>query len=318
MSFTNTIFKILEEQNILKTTKTKPIVDAIKNRKKIDFYYSGPRKPKKKSVKAGYRVKAEPVAMGSHKTTGNLLVRAYIDDPSASKRGTPGRVGKEKSNYGWRTFLASRMSRVEVLKDETFDTPREKFNGGGDDRWGHILASKTVGRIADLPEKRGKRKVNFFTSSLVGLEERIEINYAGKLGNTSFFTTKNRHIVDHFANPFSEIVSNYFDQAYRILLEILKYNDLHINYFLRINANITHNYGSGIACSPHYDHDFPHKNLLIYLNQASGPTVVINNENKTEEYFHPKEDAIITFEGKHYHYQPNVGERRIVLVATYL
>jgi hypothetical protein len=119
-------------------------------------------------------------------------------------------------------------------------------------------------------------------------------------------------------NPFSEIVSNYFDQAYRILLEILKYNNLHINYFLRINANITHNYGSGIACSPHYDHDFPHKNLLIYLNQASGPTVVINPENKTEEYFHPKEDAIITFEGKHYHYQPDVGERRIVLVATYL
>ena len=47
----NTIFDIIEEQSILKTTKTKPIVDAIKNRKKITFYYSGPRKPKKDSVK---------------------------------------------------------------------------------------------------------------------------------------------------------------------------------------------------------------------------------------------------------------------------
>jgi hypothetical protein len=136
MKLENFLEDIIEEQNypILKISRNRPLVDAIVNRHPITFYYTGPRKPKKKSVKAGYRVKAEPVAMGSHKTTGNLLVRAYIDDPSASKRGTPGRVGKEKSNYGWRTFLASRMSRVEVLKDETFDTPREKFNGGGDDK----------------------------------------------------------------------------------------------------------------------------------------------------------------------------------------
>ena len=128
--------EIIEEQNqgLLKTTKNKPLVDAIVNRHPITFYYSGPRKPKKKSVKAGYRVKAEPVALGAHKTTGNLLVRAYIDDPSVSKRGTPGKVGKEKSNYGWRTFLASRMSNVQVVKDETFNTIREKYNGGGDDK----------------------------------------------------------------------------------------------------------------------------------------------------------------------------------------
>ena len=53
MSFTNTIFKILEEQNILKTTKTKPIVDAIKNRNKISFFYTGPRKPAKDRILAG-------------------------------------------------------------------------------------------------------------------------------------------------------------------------------------------------------------------------------------------------------------------------
>ncbi len=128
--------EIIEEQNegILKTTKNKPLVDAIVNRHPITFYYSGPRKPKKKSVKAGYRVKAEPVALGAHKSTGNLLVRAYIDDPSTSKRGTPGKVGKEKSNYGWRTFLAARMSNVQVVKDETFNTIREKYNDGGDDK----------------------------------------------------------------------------------------------------------------------------------------------------------------------------------------
>ena len=116
----------------------------------------------------------------------------------------------------------------------------------------------------------------------------------------------------------SRIRSDYFDDVLEILVEIAKYNNLHIHYFLRMHVNATHNYGGGFACDPHYDHIFPHKNLLIYLNQASGPTVVIDSENRTEEYFHPKEDAIITFEGKHYQYQPNVGERRIVLVATYV
>lgn len=128
--------EILEEQNypILKVSRNKVLVDAIVNRHPITFYYSGPRKPKKKSVKAGYRVKAEAVALGAHKNSGNLVVRAYIDDPSASKRGTPTKVGKVKSNYGWRTFLASRMSNVQVLKNETFNTIREKYNGGGDDQ----------------------------------------------------------------------------------------------------------------------------------------------------------------------------------------
>ena len=126
---------ILEEQDdmVLKTTKNKPLVDAITNRHPITFYYSGPRKPKKNSVKAGYRVKAEAVALGLNKK-GNLVVRAWIDNPSKSKRGTPSNVGNEKANYGWRTFLVTRMNSVNVLKNETFDVPREKFNGGGDDK----------------------------------------------------------------------------------------------------------------------------------------------------------------------------------------
>ena len=37
---------IINEQSILKTTKTKPIVDAITYRNPISFIYIGPRKPK--------------------------------------------------------------------------------------------------------------------------------------------------------------------------------------------------------------------------------------------------------------------------------
>jgi hypothetical protein len=136
MNLDNLFNEVIEEANIpaLRTTQAAPIVDAIKKKNKITFYYSGPRKPKKLSVKPGYRIKAEPVAIGLNKN-GYLVVRAYIDSPSQSKRGTPSNVGKEKANYGWRTFRVSRMSAVQLLKKETFDpTVREKYNGGQDDK----------------------------------------------------------------------------------------------------------------------------------------------------------------------------------------
>ena len=122
MSFTNTIFKILEEQNILKTSKTKPIVDAIKNRNKISFFYTGPRKPMKDSVKPGKRIDAEVVALGLSKR-GNLIVRAYVQPPSVSKKGF--------DKTGWRTFMVSRMGDLKV-SDEKFDQKRPDYKEGDD------------------------------------------------------------------------------------------------------------------------------------------------------------------------------------------
>jgi len=118
----NTIFNIIEEQAILKTTKTKPIVDAIKNRKKITFYYSGPRTPKKDSVKPGYRIKAEVVALGLSKK-GNLVMRAYVAPPSTSKKGF--------TKHGWRTFMLSRMSGTNIT-DEIFNEKRPGYKEGPD------------------------------------------------------------------------------------------------------------------------------------------------------------------------------------------
>jgi hypothetical protein len=114
MSFINTIFDILEEQNILKTSKTKPIVDAIKNRNKISFFYTGPKKPAKDSVKQGNRIDAEAVALGLSKR-GNLVVRAYVQPPSVSKKGF--------DKTGWRTFMVSRMGNLKV-SDKKFDQKR--------------------------------------------------------------------------------------------------------------------------------------------------------------------------------------------------
>jgi hypothetical protein len=116
------ILHLIEELSILKTTATKPIVDAIKNRRKISFFYSGPRKPSKDSVKAGKRINAEPVAIGLSKK-GNLIIRAWVDAPSVSKKG----FNKTK----WRTFILGRASNIEI-KDETFNEKRPGYKEGDD------------------------------------------------------------------------------------------------------------------------------------------------------------------------------------------
>ena len=122
MNFNQTFFDVIEEQNILKTTKTKPIVDAIKNRNKISFFYSGPRKPEKTSVKPGNRIDAEAVALGLNKK-GNLVVRAYVQPPSVSKKGF--------DKTGWRTFMVGRMSNLKV-SDSKFNQKRPDYKEGDD------------------------------------------------------------------------------------------------------------------------------------------------------------------------------------------
>jgi len=122
MNFNQTFFNIIEEQNILKTAKTKPIVDAIKSRNKISFFYSGPRKPEKNSVKPGNRIDAEAVALGLNKK-GNLVVRAYVQPPSVSKKGF--------DETGWRTFMVGRMSNLKV-SDSKFNQKRPDYKEGDD------------------------------------------------------------------------------------------------------------------------------------------------------------------------------------------
>lgn len=124
MKIKNLLYKLISEQeSILKTSSTKPIVDAIKNRNPISFYYSGPRKPKKDSVKPGNRVYVEAVAIGLNKL-GKLIIRGYVLPPSVSKKGF------DKTR--WRTYIVNRMSNVTVDKSKTFDIKRENYKEGDD------------------------------------------------------------------------------------------------------------------------------------------------------------------------------------------
>ena len=61
----------------------------------------------------------------------------------------------------------------------------------------------------------------------------------------------------------------------------------------------------------HVDHDFPHKNLLIYLTDAGGKTIVGNESHD------PKEDDIIMFPGLMHCIETSHTKDRVVLVVTF-
>lgn len=121
-----TIKQILEEQRTFDYQKV--IIDAIKNRRKISFYYNGPSRPRKDSVKPGRRILVEPTAIGLTKK-GNLAFKGFVKPPSVTK------TGFEKHN--WRTFLLNRLHRLELTND-TFNQPQSGYNDGDDSSFSRV------------------------------------------------------------------------------------------------------------------------------------------------------------------------------------
>ena len=105
-----------------------------------------------------------------------------------------------------------------------------------------------------------------------------------------------------------------FDTASKLCYDTLLENGIEVKTFLRLCVNCVHPYSEVVKTVPHRDHQGikEHNNLLIYLTNAGGKTVV------GDEYHDPQEDDIITFGGdEHYHYTPE-KERRIVIVGTFI
>lgn len=140
------VIKILLEQS-LSGRKTKPLVNAIKNRNPVTFYYSGPKTTEKNNVKPGVRIRAEIVAMGLSKK-GNVIVRAYIQPPSVSKK------GYDKTN--WRTFIVDRMSNISVLTNETFDDKRPGYKEGSESSRGPMVTTYVTSDWTKTPDVKQK------------------------------------------------------------------------------------------------------------------------------------------------------------------
>ena len=116
-----------------------------------------------------------------------------------------------------------------------------------------------------------------------------------------------------YPEPQSKYCNLFVDCLEDIINENTDQIPFHVDdhFWTRINVNATHpNTGNQLSL-PHVDHRFPHYNMIVYLNDCDGDTIV---EGKSIQ---PEEDKVIVFEGEHYMKLPTSG-RRVIIVATLL
>lgn len=114
--------------------------------------------------------------------------------------------------------------------------------------------------------------------------------------------------------------SEYHKIMFSILESFCFKNDIKINELLRSTINLTFKV-SDDKCIIHRDHDYDHKQLLVYLNDpidTESKTVILDDDEKTIlKEIKPKQFTGVCFENKpHYHYYPKQGYR-IVAVYTF-
>ena len=76
-----------------------------------------------------------------------------------------------------------------------------------------------------------------------------------------------------------QINSQYYPAFVNIFLKICKENNVKVNSILRGALNAT-SYLPDKYGNIHIDHDFPHNNFILYLNNFTGAPTYIFNENK--------------------------------------
>lgn len=108
-------------------------------------------------------------------------------------------------------------------------------------------------------------------------------------------------------SPFTEL-------ALKVIQEISDENNLDIVTLHRVCANCHHPQEVQRAVT-HTDHYFPHRNMLIYLTDAGGDTV-IEEEDGTQHVIEAEEDKIVMFTGHHFFYTPKT-KRRVNFVCTF-
>ena len=112
--------------------------------------------------------------------------------------------------------------------------------------------------------------------------------------------------------------SNYFQEFYYILKDILDFNNIDFEVIYRMNINLTL-HSKFKESIPHIDSKLPHKVVIVYLNEfTKGRTIVLGEDNK-KFYSNPKEDKVILFDGALTHYQecPDIDEKRIIMIANF-
>ena len=131
------------------------------------------------------------------------------------------------------------------------------------------------------------------------------------------------HIIKHRVESINigdpEFNSSFYPDALNIVNSFFNKNKIKFKKILRIAFNLTYNNGFD-KCGIHEDHSYPHKQLIIYLNDVldkNSKTIILDKNKKKFKEINPEKYKGVCFDSHlHYHYFPKKG-KRIVLVTTF-
>lgn len=112
--------------------------------------------------------------------------------------------------------------------------------------------------------------------------------------------------------------SNYWEPIHKLFKEICAKHGIEHKVIYRACLNVT-TYDKNKMGDLHVDHNFPHKNFVLYLNNFSDGSTYIQDD-ETKEIIEAKAEKFkFVIFGGHMHAQGfcGSGERRVVLVVTF-
>ena len=144
------------------------------------------------------------------------------------------------------------------------------------------------------PEIADRVANTFFFSHALSLRKNLDIDKSGKIN------------------------SEYYDFFYEIFLRWLKEN----NYttpktVFRSSINLT-GYHNKEFSVPHYDHEWPHWNWIMYLNEVEASTLLFDEKYNIIHEFKANKYHACAFENTlHAHQFCKINETRCVVVFTF-
>jgi len=116
----------------------------------------------------------------------------------------------------------------------------------------------------------------------------------------------------------SKIWSTHFNFFKNIVQRFCKEHKINFTQIFRGSINCTIPIGVARG-KKHKDHDFYHYQIIIYLNDADGPTKIYNEKGKLEASIKPKRYRTLFFTSKlHSAGLPVKSKRRVIAILTFI
>jgi hypothetical protein len=171
-----------------------------------------------------------------------------------------------------------------------------------------------------------KESKNFLTKENISFIENVILNHNFPFYLAPRVTNKDKHrVMFHILLNRPEelkaeerLNSPYYEETFNLVKSFFnKFNIKNVE-ILRMCINLTFNNGAK-KCPVHQDHEYPHKQLIIYLNDAdpNSKTIILDKKGSVLKKITPEKYKGVCFENlPHYMIYPKKGER-VVLVTTF-